>query len=123
MGDFKTDILDPPDVMVTYSNVTEGDIVVMTCEAAGVPQFYTFGSWLHLGPDRSTVIREFPGNQNSLILYSVTYQDSGYYTCTANNGIRGRSPQIVQRNTSGLFEIKGETNGYDFIQLLLLTNL
>ncbi|KAL5018633.1 hypothetical protein ScPMuIL_004355 [Solemya velum] len=103
----------PPDVSVTYTNVTEGETgVVMTCEVTGEPPTYDFSPWKHIGPDKHTEIRQLPGKQNGsqftlTLNASITYEDSGYYTCIVNNGIKGRSQQINQTKLSGYFGVEG----------------
>ncbi|KAL5019950.1 hypothetical protein ScPMuIL_002842 [Solemya velum] len=103
----------PPDVSVTYTNVTENDTaMVITCDAMGEPQTYNFSLWKHIGPDEHTDIRHLPGKQNggqfTLTLNGpITYEDSGYYTCIVNNGIKGRSQQIEQTKMSGYFVVEG----------------
>ncbi|KAL5020290.1 hypothetical protein ScPMuIL_003182 [Solemya velum] len=103
----------PPDVSVTYTNMTEGETgVVMTCEVTGEPPTYGFSPWKHIGPDKHTEIRQLPGKQNGgqftlTLNASITYEDSGYYTCIVNNGIKGRSQQINQTKLSGYFGVEG----------------
>ncbi|KAL5019952.1 hypothetical protein ScPMuIL_002844 [Solemya velum] len=103
----------PPDVSITYTNVTENDTgVVITCEVTGEPPTYNFSLWKHIGPYKHTDIRQLPGKQNggqfTLTLSDpITYEDSGYYTCIVNNGIKGRSQQIHQTQISGYFVAEG----------------
>ncbi|KAL5020548.1 hypothetical protein ScPMuIL_003440 [Solemya velum] len=103
----------PPDVSVTYTNMTEGATgVVMTCEVTGEPPTYDFSPWKHIGPDEHTGIRHLPGKQNGgqfTLTFNdpILYEDSGYYTCIVNNGIKGRSQQINQTKLSGYFVVEG----------------
>ncbi|KAL5021749.1 hypothetical protein ScPMuIL_000904 [Solemya velum] len=103
----------PPDVSVTYTNVTKNDTgMVITCEVTGEPPTYNFSPWKHIGPDEHTEIRHLPGKQNGgqfALTFNdpITYEDSGYYTCIASNGIKGRSQQIKQTKMSGYFVVEG----------------
>ncbi|KAL5019949.1 hypothetical protein ScPMuIL_002841 [Solemya velum] len=103
----------PPNVSVTYNNATENAAdVVITCLAAGEPQSYIFSPWTHIGSDGHTIIRQLIGQQTGgtlkLTLQSpVTYEDSGYYRCTVNNGVVGLSSHIDQTDTSGYFIVQG----------------
>ncbi|KAL5020094.1 hypothetical protein ScPMuIL_002986 [Solemya velum] len=103
----------PPDVSVTYTNMTEGETgVLITCGVTGEPPTYDFSLWKHIGPDEHTDLRHLPGKQNggqfTLTLNDpITYEDSGYYTCIVNNGIKGRSQQINQTKISGYFVVEG----------------
>ncbi|KAL5020395.1 hypothetical protein ScPMuIL_003287 [Solemya velum] len=103
----------PPDVSVTYTNMTEGETgVLMTCGVTGEPPTYDFSLWKHIGPDEHTDLRHLPGKQNggqfTLTLNDpITYTDSGYYTCIVSNGIKGRSQQINQTKISGYFVVEG----------------
>ncbi|KAL5020494.1 hypothetical protein ScPMuIL_003386 [Solemya velum] len=106
----------PPDVSVTYTNVTENDIgMVITCDATGEPPTYNFSLWKHIGPDEHTEIRHLLGKQNGdqftfTFNDPITYEDSGYYTCIVSNGIKGRSQQIQQTQISGYFVVEGLSN-------------
>lgn len=98
----------PPDVSVS---VTENDTgVVFTCFPKGEPQIYTFSPWTHIGPDGHTVIRQLPAETNGGLTLPgpVTYEDSGYYRCTVNNGVTGRSSQLDHIGESGYFSVGGE---------------
>ncbi|KAL5011557.1 hypothetical protein ScPMuIL_010108 [Solemya velum] len=100
----------PPDVIVTYTNVTANDTgVVFACFPKGEPQTYTFSPWTHIGPDGHTVIRQLPAETNGGLTLpgSVTYEDSGYYRCTVNNSVTGRSSQLDQTGQSGYFIVGG----------------
>ncbi|KAL5020216.1 hypothetical protein ScPMuIL_003108 [Solemya velum] len=97
----------PPDVSVS---VTENDTaVVFTCFPKGEPQNYKFSSWKHISPDGNTIIRQLHAESGgSLTLSSpVTYEDSGYYKCTVNNGVTGRSSQLDHIGESGYFSVGG----------------
>ncbi|KAL5020010.1 hypothetical protein ScPMuIL_002902 [Solemya velum] len=98
----------PPDVNVTYTNVTENDTgVLFTCFPKGEPQIYRFSPWTHIGPDGHTVIRQLPAESNGGLTLPglVTYEDSGYYRCTVNNGVTGRSSQLDHIGQSGIPKI------------------
>ncbi|KAL5019705.1 hypothetical protein ScPMuIL_002597 [Solemya velum] len=100
----------PPDVSVKYTNVTENDTgVVFRCFPNGEPQIYTFSPWTHIGPDGHTVIRQLPAESNGGLTLPdpVTYEDSGYYRCTVNNGVTGRSSQLDHIGQSGYFIVGG----------------
>ncbi|KAL5020011.1 hypothetical protein ScPMuIL_002903 [Solemya velum] len=97
----------PPDVSVS---VTENDTgVIFTCFPKGEPQNYKFSPWKHIGPDGNTIIRQLHAESGgSLTLSSpVTYEDSGYYKCTVNNGVTGRSSQLDHIGESGYFSVGG----------------
>ncbi|XP_052233324.1 carcinoembryonic antigen-related cell adhesion molecule 1-like [Dreissena polymorpha] len=78
----------PPDVTVVVENTTslmsESRLI---CKASGVPNTYTFHpTWSQHWPEYGK-IRDWTGSLNTLTLSNLTYAHSGYYTCSATNGI------------------------------------
>jgi len=79
---------DTPDVTVSVTNTTTNAVTTdVRCQADGVPTNYTYITWKHMWPGHATVLRSFPGSQ-VLRLKNLTYQDSGYYTCWVENGVK-----------------------------------
>ncbi|XP_021365679.1 hemicentin-1-like [Mizuhopecten yessoensis] len=98
-----------PDVELLVQNATEHDThLVMTCNAAGVPNIYTYGAWTHMYG--IILVRTLTGDVTTdgrtLTLASVSYQDSGTYACQVHNSIRGRDGQLIQTETA-VFDVKG----------------
>jgi len=80
--------VDTPDVTVSVTNTTTNAVTTdVRCQAFGVPATYTYITWNHTWPGHATVLRSFPGSE-FLRLERLTYQDSGYYTCWVENGVR-----------------------------------
>jgi len=77
---------DIPDVVVKATNTsTTAHSADLKCEASGVPDNYTYLTWEHSWPGHASVLRSFPGLE-ALHLETLTYQDSGMYTCRVKNG-------------------------------------
>ncbi|XP_021347373.1 neural cell adhesion molecule 2-like isoform X2 [Mizuhopecten yessoensis] len=98
-----------PDVQLLVQSATEHDThLVMTCNASGVPNVYTYGVWTHMYG--TTLVRTLTGDVRTggrtLTLASVSYQDSGTYTCQVQNFIRGRDGQLKQTG-SAVFDVRG----------------
>ncbi|XP_060064032.1 hemicentin-1-like [Ylistrum balloti] len=97
-----------PDVTLLAQNSTE-DVrsLVMTCNASGVPNSYTFGNWVHKYDN--TLIRTLTGDEKTqgrtLTLDTVSYQDIGTYTCQVQNSITGRNGQLTQTGTA-VFDVR-----------------
>ena len=79
---------------VSGENTTaNSDALSLRCIASnGNPDNYTFSPWRHTWPSYSKVLREIEstsanGNEATLKLENLTYQDSGVYTCLASNGV------------------------------------
>jgi len=78
--------IDTPDVTVMVTNTTTNALTTeLRCHAVGVPATYTY-TWNHTWPGHATVLSSFNGSE-VLRLERLTYQDSGYYTCKAENGV------------------------------------
>lgn len=79
---------DPPRVSINAVNTTVKAVnTTLTCIARGVPDNnYTYGKWIQRWPGYDVPVSERPGSE-ILILTDLTYEHSGYYTCTASNGI------------------------------------
>ena len=74
-------------------NVTEGDSLVLDCEAEGEPKI-TYRRWTHRGEFIAN--RELTGditstNINRLRINSVSHKDTGSYTCHVHNQIYTKS--------------------------------
>jgi len=84
---------DTPDVAVSVTNTSSNAVTTeVRCQAVGVPATYTYITWEHMWPGHTSVLRSFPGSE-VLHLNNLTYQDSGYYTCRVENGVRAsRNP-------------------------------
>ena len=79
---------DTPDVTVIVTNTTTNAVTTdIRCDAVGVPANYTYMTWEHTLSGHTSVLRSFPGSE-VLRLQGLTYQDSGYYTCRVENGVK-----------------------------------
>ncbi|XP_060081861.1 nephrin-like [Ylistrum balloti] len=119
-------VLYPPDIHINYVNVTHmSSDRILTCSPDGNPAMYQFRQWTQTAED-GTVIRQFTGISSStesiltLPDSDITrrYEDTGYYICSASNGIPGsasytsgsvffvvEAPPVVITNTT---EVKGQ---------------
>ena len=75
------------------------------CQAHGVPANYTFITWEHTWPGHTLVLRSFPGSE-VLCLTELTFEDSGYYTCRVENGVKASRNPGAWMGTAYL-QIKG----------------
>ena len=98
---------DAPSVTIVYDNVTEDDpSVSLNCLAVGYPSLSTFYEWKHVWLKGNTEIRRLKGltsetgDENHFTLPnledSLTYQDSGIYTCSVTNGIPDLNGTLIQ---------------------------
>lgn len=80
---------DPPEVTVLTKNATVNDTSVdIKCEAVGVPSKYAFRPWRQTWPGTDFIIRdEIYPSENILTIWHPSYQDTGVYTCFAENGV------------------------------------
>ena len=68
--------------------------VDINCTASGVPSKYTFSTWRHTWPGLNEDIRNElrstynTSSERTLRLVNLTYQDTGFYTCAASNGVK-----------------------------------
>lgn len=84
----------------------------LTCIPNGIPKEYTFyrmEQWLN-----NQTIRQFPldilGNEGTYRFIDYSYQDTGIYKCTANNGIK--SDGKLNKTTSRFLLFEGTNELY-----------
>ncbi|XP_064612316.1 uncharacterized protein LOC135476267 isoform X3 [Liolophura sinensis] len=103
-------VLDPPKVNVTYDNTTR----TLTCTADGGPLAVQFRDWKQEldGKIVSTHPGRIQGQTTELHLSSLTYQDTGYYVCTAANAIKtAQTAKVyVQPKTKPVFPVDQPTS-------------
>jgi hypothetical protein len=71
---------------------------MLSCIAKGNPDgSYRYGKWIQGWPGYDVPVLERPGSE-TLELTALTYEHSGYYTCTASNGIKifGTNTEFVE---------------------------
>lgn len=88
-------MVDAPRVSVV--TLTNGSIF---CNATGVPSVYRYSRWEHLS-EFGEHIRYLVGSEDGIVnvlteVRSLNYINSGKYTCTVENGIRGHSQKVNQ---------------------------
>ena len=103
-------VVDAPDVTFSSLTSTENKQVNITCSADGRPGDMNFRSFKHYW--NGMFIRDIPGtcvgsNESKLIFDPATYEDSGTYHCTVDNGVTDRSGTLLQKRISDLY-IKGK---------------
>ena len=100
--------LDPPNITVTATNTSvKATTVILTCNAYGEPNNYTYGKWVHTWPGHSIPLSKRPGIQ-TLQLTHLTYEHSGVYTCSASNGIKefGTNKEYIEGSARVLVKCK-----------------
>ncbi|XP_064612315.1 hemicentin-1-like isoform X2 [Liolophura sinensis] len=106
----KVTVLHPPKVNVTYDNTTR----TLTCTADGGPLAVQFRDWKQEldGKIVSTHPGRIQGQTTELHLSSLTYQDTGYYVCTAANAIKtAQTAKVyVQPKTKPVFPVDQPTS-------------
>ena len=107
---FSVIVVDAPDVTFSSLNSTENKQVNITCSADGRPGDMNFRSFKHYW--NGVFIRNIPGtrvgsNEFRLTFDPATYEDSGTYLCTVDNGVTDRSGTLLQNKISDLY-IKGK---------------
>lgn len=90
-----------PDVTVSkdLSQISENEVLTLTCKANGKPTDYTYG-WRHTFEGK--YIRTLPSVTETLILTNLSYQDIGRYECFVNNGIQNRNGTLNQTNNTAV---------------------
>ena len=99
-------VVDAPDVTFSSLNSTENNQVNITCSADGRPGDMNFSSFKHNW--NGVFIRNIPGTrvgntESRLTFDPATYEDSGTYHCTVDNGVTDRSGTLLQNQTSDLY--------------------
>ncbi|XP_041378949.1 titin-like [Gigantopelta aegis] len=97
---------DAPNVTLTSLNSTENNSSSITCSADGRPGNMTFTSFKHYWNDvfiRNVSGRLVEHNETRLTFNRATYEDSGTYYCTVDNGVQDRSGNISQTATSNVY--------------------
>jgi hypothetical protein len=104
-------LVDPPDVTVLLSstNIKEGNNLTLTCDAKGVPSDYQYNSLTQtwngvLIPNTNSEKNGTP-KYSSLYIPSLQLQDSGTYSCFVNNGVN-----TTDSTSSVKIKVKGNCN-------------
>ncbi|VDI79600.1 Hypothetical predicted protein [Mytilus galloprovincialis] len=90
----------PPDVSIEKISDHEDErTVVYLCNATGMPKTYTYTGWEQTYNDivirSSYQLASFTSSDNrSVTLSHLSYQDSGNYTCSVNNGVPDRNGEL-----------------------------
>jgi hypothetical protein len=89
----------PPNVSVIATNTTVKETnTVLRCIAKGVPDNnYRYGKWIQRWPGYAVPVSVRPGSE-TLELTDLTYEHSGFYTCTSSNGIKvfGTNTEFIE---------------------------
>jgi len=98
----------PTIALLIPSSVTENDInVTLRCVADGYPNSYHYGSWNHTLKGK-TIRSKLCDHENvvcsnvQLVFKTVTYEDSGCYSCAARNGVKSKNGTLMQYGTAYL---------------------
>ena len=86
---------DAPDVHVNITGGSWSQVKDLTCWAEGRPSTYTFRPWVHSwgAQEVRRVTGSQQGGQSRLTLSS--YQDSGTYLCSVDNGVLDAQGQMT----------------------------
>ena len=75
----------PPHVSIVNTVLNSSINTTLECVAHGVPDSYSYNSWVHLTNNRSVVRHLASANKVSVL--SNSYEDSGIYICNVSNGV------------------------------------
>ncbi|XP_053389128.1 hemicentin-2-like isoform X2 [Mercenaria mercenaria] len=115
----------PPDVTVFLSteNITEGNTLIISCDAKGVPSVYNYNGLTQTwsGTHVPNTHTEVSGTQrhSSLHIPFLQLQDSGIYSCYVNNGMKTADTvssatvkvKVLPKILTHLLKFGGETAG------------
>ena len=94
---------------ITGQAKREDHYMTITCEASGRPAFYSFHGFRHSWGDQ--LIRTVQGRKVKPDRYVwkmnfVSYEDSGVYQCSVDNGIPDKNNTLIQ-NSSASITVRG----------------
>lgn len=102
-------VLDAPEVTIQFpTTIKDYGVRKLKCNPSGVPKMYTFYDWEHIS-DYGDHIRFMTGSKDGILQFppkKYPYQDNGFYTCTASNGIPNTNG-ITRQSGSVYMDVKG----------------